>query len=60
MLSTYMKNGKVDFPSIKTIEKLHIEQALLRFEGNRTRASAALGISKATLWRKIKGYGITL
>ena len=45
---------------MKVIEKLHIEQALVHFEGNRARASAALGISKATLWRKIKNYGITL
>jgi len=60
MLSAYTASEGTDFPSMKVIEKLHIEQALVHFEGNRARASAALGISKATLWRKIKNYGITL
>jgi DNA-binding NtrC family response regulator len=52
--------GAGAFPSLRDLEHQHIEQALLLFAGNRTRASAALGISKATLWRKIKSYGINL
>jgi DNA-binding NtrC family response regulator len=44
------------FPSLASIEKQHIEAALVFFSGNRTRASEALGISKATLWRKLKAY----
>jgi DNA-binding NtrC family response regulator len=46
----------VEFPSMATVEQQHIEAALLHFGGNRTRTSAALGISKATLWRKLKSY----
>jgi DNA-binding NtrC family response regulator len=44
------------FPTLKEVERLHIEAALRRFGGNRTRACQALGISKATLWRKLKRY----
>jgi DNA-binding NtrC family response regulator len=44
------------FPSLAEMERAHIERALAAFGGNRTRTSAALGISKATLWRKLKIY----
>lgn len=44
------------FPSLRELEREHIERALGLFGGNRTRASKALGISKATLWRKLKSY----
>ena len=56
----FATGGAGAFPSLRELEHEHIEQALLLFSGNRTRASEALGISKATLWRKIKSYGITL
>ncbi len=46
------------FPSLKEIERAHIERALAAFGGNRTRTSKALGISKATLWRKLKAYEV--
>jgi DNA-binding NtrC family response regulator len=46
----------VEFPSLATVEQQHIEVALAHFGGNRTRTSVALGISKATLWRKLKAY----
>jgi DNA-binding NtrC family response regulator len=48
------------FPSLKEVERLHIIRALELFDSNRTKASSALGISKATLWRKIKLYEIDL
>ncbi len=40
-------------------EREVITQALARFKGNRRRAAEALNISRATLWRKIKRYGVT-
>lgn len=40
-------------------ERLHIERALRHFGGNRTRTAQALGISRATLINKIRGYGLT-
>ncbi len=44
--------------TLREMERAHIERALRHFDGNRSRTSAALGISKATLWRKIKAYEI--
>jgi transcriptional regulator with PAS, ATPase and Fis domain len=35
-----------------------IERALERFRGNRKAAAGALRISSATLWRKMKQYGL--
>ena len=48
----------LDFPTLEDLEIAHIQRALDLFGGNRTRASRALGISKATLWRKINRYGL--
>jgi transcriptional regulator with PAS, ATPase and Fis domain len=39
-------------------ERVTIERALERFRGNRKDAAAALKISSATLWRKMKQYGL--
>jgi DNA-binding NtrC family response regulator len=44
--------------SIRDLEKASIEKALLESNGNRDRASKLLGISRATIFRKIKEYGI--
>ena len=46
------------FPSLEEMERRHIEAALHLFQGSRRKAQEALGISKATLWRKIKLYGL--
>ena len=39
-------------------EKSHIEQVLKSTRGNRTRAAETLGISRKSLWQKIKAYNI--
>ena len=39
-------------------EKSHIEQVLKSTRGNRTRAAVILGISRKSLWEKIKAYNI--
>jgi DNA-binding NtrC family response regulator len=39
-------------------ERDAIRQALLEADGNRTRAAAALGMGRTTLWQKLKAYGI--
>ena len=39
-------------------ERDAIRQALREAEGNRTRAAAALGMGRTTLWQKLKAYGI--
>lgn len=45
-------------PSIEKTEQFLIEQALQKFEGNRRKASEALGISERTLYRKLDQYGL--
>lgn len=39
-------------------EKTTIRQALDAASGNRTRAAAALGMGRTTLWQKLKEYGL--
>jgi len=39
-------------------ERVMIERALERFQGNRKQAADALKISTVTLWRKMKQYGL--
>ena len=46
--------------SLRDAEKEAIIRALRRWEGNRTRAAAELGISRRTLISKIQEYGIGL
>jgi two-component system response regulator AtoC len=44
--------------SLRELERTAIEQALLRWEGNQTRAAEELGITRRTLFTKIKEYGL--
>lgn len=41
---------------VEALEQRMIERALLRSEGNKTRAAALLGISERTLWYKLKKF----
>ncbi len=45
--------------SLDELERQHIERTLRHHGGNRTRAAAELGISRATLINKIKRYAIS-
>ena len=45
-----------EIPSIEDAERFLIMQALKRFEGNRRKASEALGVSERTLYRKLDQY----
>lgn len=45
-------------PSIEETEQFLIEQSLKKFDGNRRKASEALGISERTLYRKLDQYGL--
>jgi transcriptional regulator with PAS, ATPase and Fis domain len=47
-----------EIPSIEDAEKFLIEQALRRYDGNRRKASEALGVSERTLYRKLDQYGL--
>jgi transcriptional regulator with PAS, ATPase and Fis domain len=45
--------------SLADVERDHIQRVLSRHHGNSTAAARQLGISRTTLWRKLKEYGIT-
>ncbi|MFP4500345.1 MAG: sigma 54-interacting transcriptional regulator [Candidatus Hydrogenedentota bacterium] len=45
-------------PSLAEVEERHIRYALDRLDGNQTLAAQKLGISRSTLWRKMREYGI--
>jgi DNA-binding NtrC family response regulator len=44
--------------SLGESEREHIEHVLVAMGGSRTRTAAALGISRSTLWDKLKRYGL--
>ncbi len=44
--------------SLGESEKHHIERVLVAVGGSRTRAAEILGISRSTLWDKLKRYGL--
>jgi PAS domain S-box-containing protein len=46
--------------TLKTLEAMHIADALRRHGGNRTAAARELGIDPSTLFRKIRSLGIEL
>jgi len=50
------ENGKVR--TINELESIAIENAIHEFGGNLTEAAKALGIGRATLYRKVKQYNI--
>jgi DNA-binding NtrC family response regulator len=45
--------------TLAEIERMHIERTLRVHNANRTHAARELGISRATLIKKIKEYGLT-
>ncbi|HEX4915623.1 MAG TPA: sigma 54-interacting transcriptional regulator [Vicinamibacterales bacterium] len=53
------RRAAADTLNVKSQERVLIERALERFNGNRRQAASALNISTVTLWRKMKQYGLT-
>jgi PAS domain S-box-containing protein len=47
-----------DVPSLRDVERAHIRSTLAACDGNRTRAARLLGISRVTLLKKIREYGL--
>jgi sigma-54 dependent transcriptional regulator, acetoin dehydrogenase operon transcriptional activator AcoR len=45
---------------LESIECDAIVQALLNVDGNKVRAAQQLGMSRATIYRKIRDYGIRM
>jgi PAS domain S-box-containing protein len=50
--------GRVSVSTEETDERSRIEDALKQAGGSRTRAAAALGVSRVTLWKKMRRLGI--
>jgi DNA-binding NtrC family response regulator len=50
-------DSRGDWP-LTRVEEEHIRLVLARHRGNATSAARQLGISRTTLWRKLKQYGI--
>nr|PZN69818.1 MAG: sigma-54-dependent Fis family transcriptional regulator [Pseudomonadota bacterium] len=49
-----------DLPlNLDELEKLAIQRALARFEGNLSRAAQALGLGRSTLYRKMARHGVS-
>ena len=54
---------EVEEPKAQTelqVEEYKIQSALAKFKGNRTLAAKELGISRVTLWKRIKEYNIAV
>lgn len=49
--------GERDFRSLQEVEREHISR-ILSLESNQARAAEILGITKVTLWKKRKEYGL--
>jgi len=43
---------------LEELERLYIEQTLARVDGNVSRTARLLGISRSTMWRKMKQFGL--
>jgi DNA-binding NtrC family response regulator len=46
------------FLTLAEMERQLIQATLLRLKGNQSVAARKLGISRSTLWRKMKEYGL--
>jgi DNA-binding NtrC family response regulator len=55
---TFSGEGRKSVQTINQLESVAIENAIAAFKGNLTEAAKALGIGRATLYRKVKQYNI--
>jgi transcriptional regulator of acetoin/glycerol metabolism len=49
---------RLDELPLEDVEKLLIQKALSRYDGNVSRAAQALGLSRSALYRRIANYGL--
>jgi DNA-binding NtrC family response regulator len=52
-------SGMTEMVTLETIEKIHLSNVLKRLDGNKSKASKILGISRATLRAKVKKYHLS-
>ena len=51
--------ARLEEMSLEDVERLLIQKALTRFEGNANRAAEALGLSRSALYRRLQKYGLS-
>ncbi len=56
--STEATKDDGEIPTLKEMERRHIVRALALVDNNYTRAAEKLGVSRSTLWRKLKEHDI--
>lgn len=54
-----LENESNKITTLETMERNHIEKALIKYTGNYTQTAKALDISLSTLKRKVKNYNLT-
>jgi DNA-binding NtrC family response regulator len=52
-------SARLEEMSLEDAERLLINKALARFEGNANRAAEALGLSRSALYRRLQKYGLS-
>jgi DNA-binding NtrC family response regulator len=57
-LTGFQSTCDIGLQSLEDMERTHIEKVLQTVGGHRDKAAAILGITRSTLWRKIKKYGL--
>ena len=50
--------GEIEVPKMRHMQRELVSQALQQTRGNKRQAALLLGISRATLWRKLRSYGL--
>ena len=50
--------ARMDELTLEEVEKLLIEKALQRYEGNVSQAAEALGLSRSALYRRLQRHGL--
>ena len=50
--------ARLEEMSIEEVERLLIQKALARYQGNSNRAAEALGLSRSALYRRLQKYGL--
>ncbi|MCG6911999.1 MAG: sigma-54 dependent transcriptional regulator [Deltaproteobacteria bacterium] len=57
-LNTQAASAADTLQSLEELERVHIANVLRKVDGHRDKAAAILGITRSTLWRKIKKYNL--
>jgi DNA-binding NtrC family response regulator len=58
--STIGDDAGADDLSLESMEKRHIARVLLLADGNRAAAARALGVTRATLYKRLRTYGLEM